>query len=411
MSSSSVFSALRHRDFRLFWTGQMVSLLGTWMQNVGQSWLVLTLTDSAFLLGLVSAAQFLPVLFVSLFAGVLIDRSSKRNLLLITQGSLLILALTLGVLVSTGAVRYWHVLALATVLGVVNAVDMPVRQSYVVELVGGREDLMNAIALNSAIFNGARIVGPGIAGLTMGYWGPAAMFYLNAASFLAVIAGLSRIRPQVPTAVAQGRLLTHLGEGLGYVRRSRLVGGSLLLLGLLSTFAQNFNVVVPVYARSVLGQSAKGYGFLMSGLGLGALVGSIALARRSRTGPSRPLMLVAGVTLGLSQLLLSGVKSFLPALGLLALGGWSMMTFNASVNSTVQLAVPDSLRGRVMSVYTLVLAGFTPFGSMFAGSLSSRWGVGVAIWAGGLIGLCSSFAATVVYLSSRRRGEAGPDGA
>ncbi len=402
----SAFSALRHRNFRLFWTGQLVSLIGTWMQNVGQAWLVLTLTNSAFLLGLVSAAQFTPVLLVSLYAGVVVDRVSKRNLLLLTQTTLLVLALVLAVLVSTGSVRYWHVLLLALLLGLVNAFDMPVRQSYVYELVGGRADLMNAIALNSAIFNGARIVGPGVAGLVMAAWGPAAAFYLNALSFLAVIAGLRLIPPcPPPEAGTRRRTLEHLREGLGYIRRERAVGGPLLLLGLLSLFAMNFNVLVPVYARNVLHQSARGFGFLMSSLGLGALAGSLTLAGRAQRGPDPRVLLGAGLGLGLFQVVLSLVRSYGVAATVLALTGWAMLSFNASVNTTVQLTVPDALRGRVMSVYTLLLAGVTPFGALFAGSLSSRWGAATALGVGGGIGVAACLAAVAAYRSWTRRAE------
>lgn len=381
----------------------MVSLIGTWMQNVGQAWMVLTLTNSAFLLGLVSAAQFLPVLLVSLYAGVIIDRVSKRNLLLLTQSALAVLALALAVLVSTDLIRYWHVLILALLLGLVNAFDMPVRQSYVVELVGGRQDLMNAIALNSAIFNGARIVGPGVAGLVMGTWGPAAAFYLNALSFLAVIVGLLFIPSRPPSQVGtERRVLEHLREGLTYIRGARRVGGPLLLLGALSLFAMNFNVLVPVFARSVLHQSAKGYGFLLSSLGLGALAGSFALAGRAQRGPSPRLLLGAGLVLGASQVILAAVHVYSLAAAVLMTTGFSMLTFNASVNTTIQLAVPDELRGRVMSAYTLVLAGVTPFGSLFAGTLSSRWGAAVALQVGGGIGILAALAAAVIYRVWRR---------
>ncbi len=399
----SAFSALRHRNFRLFWTGQMISLIGTWMQNVGQAWLVLTLTNSAFLLGLVSAAQFTPVLLVSLYAGVVVDRVSKRNLLLLTQSTLLVLALVLALLVSTGTVRYWHVLILALLLGLVNAFDMPVRQSYVYELVGGRDDLMNAIALNSAIFNGARIVGPGVAGLVMAAWGPAAAFYLNALSFLAVIAGLRLIPSCPPPEVGRRRpTLEHLREGLAYIRRERRVSGPLLLLGILSIFAMNFNVLVPVYARNVLHQSAKGFGFLMSSLGLGALAGSLTLAGRARRGPDPRTLLGAGLGLGLFQIILSLVRSYGMAAVVLGLTGWAMLSFNTSVNTTVQLTVPDNLRGRVMSVYTFLLAGVTPFGALFAGTLSSHWGAPAALQAGGGVGLVSALVALGVYYLSWR---------
>lgn len=406
MSYEGAFSALRHRDFRLFSTGQMISLMGTWMQNVGQAWLVLTLTNSPFQLGLVSAAQFLPVLLVTLFAGVVIDRASKRNLLLVTQVSLMLLALTLAILVSTGLIRYWHIVLLALGLGLVNAFDMPVRQSYVFELVGGRDDLMNAIALNSSIFNVARIVGPALAGLVMGTWGPGAAFYLNAASFVAVIWGLLLIPARPPQRATQdGRLLEHLKEGLLYVGRVEKVGGPLILLGVLSTFAMNFNVLVPVYAKSVLHQSARGYGLLMSFLGAGALVGALSLAGRARRGPDPRLLLVAGAGLGLFQLLLAGVKDYVLAGVVLALMGWSMITFISSVNSTIQLTVPDELRGRVMSLYSLLLAGVTPLGALFAGGLADRFGAPVSLALAGIIGLAASAAALAVFLSQRRKGQ------
>jgi MFS family permease len=403
--SRSAFSALRHRDFRLFWTGQLVSLIGTWLQNVGQAWLVLTLTNSAFLLSLIGAAQFTPVLLLSLYAGVVIDRVSKRNLLLLTQTALLVLALVLAVLVSTGTVRYWHVLLLALLLGLVNAFDMPVRQSYVYELVGGRDDLMNAIALNSAIFNGARLVGPGVAGLVMATWGPAAAFYLNALSFLAVIGGLCLIPPSPPPeAGIRRRTLEHLREGLGYIWRERVVGAPLLLLGLLSLFAMNFNVLVPVYARYNLHQSARGFGFLMSSLGLGALAGSLTLAERAQRGPDRRLLLAAGLGLGLLQVVLSFVRSYWVAVIVLAMTGWMMLIFNASVNTTIQLTVPDALRGRVMSVYTLLLVGVTPFGALFAGSLCQWWGATTALRVGGGIGVAICLVAMVAYrLGASRR--------
>ncbi|MGE5509376.1 MAG: MFS transporter, partial [Chitinophagales bacterium] len=314
----------------------------------------------------------------------------------------------LAILVSTGLVRYWHVVLLALGLGLVNAFDMPVRQAYVVELVGGRDDLMNAIALNSSIFNAARIVGPALAGLVMGTWGAGAAFYLNAVSFLAVIWGLWLI-PAQPPAAARGdnRLLAHLKEGLAYVARERAVAGPLLLLGILSAFAMNFNVLVPVYARSVLHESARGYGFLMSALGMGALVGSLSLAGRARRGPDQRLLLLAGAGLGLFQLLLAGVKGYVLAAAVLALMGWAMITFVNSVNSTIQLSVPDELRGRVVSLYALLLNGVSPIGAVFAGGLAGRCGAPVSIAAAGVIGVAASGAALVAYLRDPRR-EQGP---
>lgn len=385
-------AALRHRNFRLFWSGQLISLMGTWMQNMAQGWLVLQMTNSPFLLGLVSAIQFTPLLVLALFAGVVADRVPKRRLLIFTQSSLMLLAFILGILTLTGVVRYWQVLILAGLLGIANTFDMPARQAFVVEMVG-KEDLMNAIALNSSIFNAARIVGPALAGLVIGRLGMAASFLLNGASFLAVIAGLLLIR--IPEkidwhhqAAAEG-IGEKIAEGLQYIRRTPVVLRTVVLMALVSIFAMNFNVLIPVLARDTLGQQAEGYGLLMSSSGVGALAGAIFLAVISSRGP-RPWLLMGGAAgLCLFQLFLAGTRSYALALLFLGLTGWSMITFTASVNTTLQLNVPDNLRGRVMSVYSLVFGGVTPIGSMFSGSIAHLWGAPAGLAAGAILGLIS----------------------
>lgn len=378
-------SALRHPNFRRFWMGHGVSLIGTWMQSVGQGWLVLELTNSPFRLGLVSALQFTPVLLLSLVAGAIVDRLPRRRVLLVTQTTLMAAAFLLGVLTLTGLVRYWHVLVLAVVFGLANAFDVPARQSMIAELVP-REDLMNAIALNSAAFNTARVVGPAAAGLLVGSLGTAAAFLCNGVSFLAVIAALLTL--QVPPRVRpepNRNLVGEIRAGLGYIRRTPIVLVTIALTGLISIFSLNFNVFVPTLARTVLGQEATGYGFLMSAVGLGAVAAALSLAARSKQGPTLRLAITGAVSLGAMELLL-GATSFYPpemryylAAGLLIATGFSMITFSATAQSLVQSTVPDELRGRVMSAYQLVFGGFTPFGAMFAGTFSDLFGVTVAL--------------------------------
>ncbi|MFZ5753381.1 MAG: MFS transporter, partial [Bacillota bacterium] len=273
--SSHALSSLKHRNFRLFWFSQMISLMGTWMQNMAQGWLVLSLTDSAFKLGLATAVQFTPMLLFSLVAGAVADRLPKRRMLIATQVSLMVPALILGILTVTNRVQYWHVMVLAGLLGTANAFDMPARQSFIVEMVG-KADLMNAIALNSSIFNAARVVGPAFAGLTIGWFGMGPCFLLNAASFLPIIISLTLIRTspvgQKKEKLSEARLWENIREGLSYIRQTPLILRTIILMALMSIFALNFNVLTPVLARDNLGQGAEGYGYLMSAIGIGALM-------------------------------------------------------------------------------------------------------------------------------------------
>ncbi|WP_258359993.1 MFS transporter [Moorella sulfitireducens] len=383
-------AALKHRNFRLFWCGQLISLMGTWMQNMAQGWLVLQLTNSPFLLGLVNAIQFIPLLVLALVAGVVADRVPKRRLLIITQSSLMLLAFTLGILTLTGLVRYWHVLILACLLGVVNSFDMPARQAFVVEMVG-RDDLMNAIALNSSIFNAARIIGPALAGLVIGRLGMAASFLLNAASYVAVISGLLLIRVpgESKSQQVETRILEKIGEGLAYIRRTPVILQAITLMASLSILVMNFNVLIPVLARNTLGQQAEGYGLLMSASGIGAFAGAMMLAVLSKNGPQRRLLLGGATGLCLFQLFLAFTRSYPLAFLLLVFTGWSMITFTASVNTTLQLNSPDNLRGRVMSVYALVFGGVTPIGSLFSGSIAHHWGAPAALATGAMLGILS----------------------
>jgi len=382
----SLFRALRHRNFRLFWSGQLVSLIGTWMQTVAQAWLVLDLTGSSFKLGVVSALQFLPMLFLSFFTGPLIDYFDKRKIIIGSQLTLMLLAFLLALLTWTGAVRYWHVLVLATLLGVVNTIDMPARQAFVIEMVG-REDLMNAVALNSSVFNAARAFGPAAAGMLISAGGTAFCFFVNGISFLAVIGGLLLMRTvggpardRRPYDILRGTV-----EALRCIRETPVVLTTILLVAVVSIFGTNFNVLVPVFARMELHRDAAAFGFLMSSFGIGALFGAASLAFLSRWEPRFSFLFSGGLGLSIFLMLIGLQRSYGMTAFLLGLAGWSMVGFFGMANTTVQLNTPDRLRGRVMSVYTLAFGGLTPFGSLFAGTMAHWFTAPLTFAAGGLI--------------------------
>lgn len=381
------FAALYYRDFRLFWLSQLVSLTGTWMQTLGQSWLVLEIGGTAFDLGIVNALQFLPMLVFSLFGGLLADHFPKRWLILGTQASAMVLAFALALLTWTGVVNVAHVMILAALLGLINAVDMPTRQAYVVELVG-RADLPNAVALNSAVFNAARLVGPAVGGLLIGWLGLAAVFFLNGVSFLPVIGALIAMKAgstalssvvTEPTAI-----LANVQEGLTYIRRSRPVLLTVTVVTLVATFGMNFNVIAPLFARDVLNVGADGLGVLVSAMGLGALVASALLAFLQ--WEPHPRLLVWGAALfGSLEILLSQIVEFVSAAILMGLIGFAMVVVTTVANTTLQTSTPDRLRGRVMSVYTMAFVGTAPLGSLFAGYLSHVGTVLTPLLVGGAI--------------------------
>jgi MFS family permease len=382
----TLFRSLRHRNFRLFFSGQLVSLIGTWMQNVGQAWLVLELTHSSFKLGVVSALQFLPMLFLSFFAGPFIDYFSKRKIIIFTQTALMLLAFILALLDFSDAVRYWHIVILATLLGIVNTIDMPARQSFIIEMVG-KEDLMNAIAMNSSIFNAARAVGPAIAGLLIGAAGTAVCFFVNGLSFLAVLWGLLLMRFDEPPSPGPRsyHVIEDITEAIRYIRETPVVMIAIVLVAVVSIFGTNFNVLVPVFSRQELHRDAAAFGFLMSSFGVGALIGAVSLAALSRHGPKFYILLGGGLALSLFLILIGFQKSYGLTALLLALSGWSMVTFFGMANTTVQLNTEDRLRGRVMSVYTLSFGGLTPFGSLFAGSVAHLIKAPLTFAAGGFV--------------------------
>jgi MFS family permease len=398
LSDGSRFPALRHRNFRLFLAGQGVSIVGTWMQTTAQAWLVLTLTNSPFLLGAVSALQWLPVMVLSVVGGAVADRMPKRRLLMVTQSILMTQAFVLGALSWWHLVRYWHVAVLAGLLGTVTSFDLPARQAFFVDMVA-REDVMNAIALNSALVNVGRVLGPAISGLVIASTGVAAAFLLNGVSFVAVIAALAAMRVRPPEPVPPRPLVGHIGEGLAYVRATPSILTVLALLAAISTFALNFsNVLVPVLARAMLEGSAHTFGLLMSALGAGSFAGAVSVAA-SRRGPDRRVINAGGIAVTTMVLALGFVRTFEQAAALLAVAGFSMIVFSATANAYVQARVPDFLLGRVMSIYSVLWAGVTPVGALLIGGIMDLWGPRAGFVAGGALALLSI--AVVTWWSRR----------
>jgi len=379
--------ALRHRDFRLFWIGQLVSQIGTWMQSVAQAWLVLELTQSPLQLGIVSALQFTPILLLSPVGGVLSDRFAKRRVLLVSQTAMQLQAFVLAALVWSGYIQYWHVAVLAVIYGLGRAIDIPARQSYITDL-AGRSNLANAVALNSVVMNGARIVGPAVAGLLIAAFGVALAFFLNGVSFVAVLVALLAIRTEGRPDPA-GRL--GIREGLlgamSYATGTPPVAFTLGLMVVVSLLVLNFNVVVPLVARDVLNLGAHGFGLLMSALGAGAVVGGFGVALLRRGLPPLSFLVGSAATLCAGLVALALVGRFGFAAAVLALLGCCQILFTTGCNTTLQLIAPNELRGRVMGLYTVTFAGMTPFGSLLVGVIAERFGVRVACAAGGAAGL------------------------
>lgn len=376
------FGALRHRNFRVFYVGQLLSLAGTWMQSTAQGWLVLELTNSALLLGVVTAVTSLPTLMFSLWAGDLADRTDKRRIILVAQLVSLSAALVLAVLTDTRAITYPTLLALVFVLGTASAFEIPTRQSFFVDLVGAA-DLPNAIALNSAAFNATRIVGPALAGVVISAAGVAACYYANAVSYVAVITGvlLMRLPPFVPRP-RTASTLESIREGLAYIRGDRLVRTLVWLVAGMSVTALPYVMLLPVFARDVLQVGAPGLGSMLSATGTGALAAGMSLAA-GRVRVPRGRLIIGAASAFAILLMAFALSPWYPlSLVLLALIGFTMILNNASVNALLQSRVPDHLRGRVMSVYVFMFVGMTPLGSLQAGALARWVGAPYALAAG-----------------------------
>ncbi|WP_063795682.1 MFS transporter [Paenibacillus sp. Soil750] len=387
------FHALTHKNYRYMWLGQCVSLIGTWMQNIGQSWLVLTLTGSSLKLGIVAACQFLPILLFSLFAGIVVDKFPKKKILILTQTVSMILAFALAALVLTDTVRYEYILVLALLLGLNNTLDMPTRQAFNVEIVG-KEDLMNAIALNSTTFNMARIVGPSIGAVMMAWLGAGWCFLLNGVSFIAVLYGLIHIEaaPYVRKMRAKEGILKEIKDGIVYIAKDPILSPTVLLVTVIGTLAFNFNILIPVFTKNVLHMGETTYGTLMSCLGVGSLAGALTMSFRSKRGPKLKLSMAASCMVAIC-LILNGLSGSVWVCGtLLAFTGFFNILFATNSNSALQMYAKDEYRARVMSVYSLVFAGSTPIGSLFSGFIADRFGAnGAFVACGVLTGLLCLF--------------------
>lgn len=398
------FASLAIYNYRLYFIGQLISLVGTWMQTTAQAWLVLRLTGSPLALGTVTTLQFLPITIFTLFGGAFADRLPKRRALVITQTLAMVQAALLALLVATGRAQLWHVYALALWLGTVNAFDGPVRQSFVVELVG-RERLVNAVALNSSIFNLARIAGPAVAGLTIAAIGLSWAFAANAASFLAVLAAYALMRADefraLPRNAAPGNVFQQVREGLVYSAKTPAVAFFFILTGIIGTFGYNFTVIVPLVAEFILRVGPEKFGILTSAMGAGSLAAALAMAALGRLRPGWLLLAATAFSALLAAVAFSPVYTL--TLALLFALGMVGVAFTTTINTSLQVKVPDELRGRVMSIFFLLFAGSTPIGGYITGFLTEHLGVraGLTIMAG----LCGggTLLATVYFLRSARR--------
>lgn len=382
------FPALTHSNFRIYWFGQCVSLIGTWAQSIGQTWLVLSLTGSPLLLGILGAVQFLPITLFSLFAGVIIDRYPKKQIILMTQFTSMILAFTLSALVFTHTVSYEYILIIALILGFSNTLDMPARQAFTIEL-AGKSDLMNAIALNSATFNLARILGPAIGALIMASFGAGWCFLLNGFSFLAVIVSLLKVKvtPYVRKKVSDNNMLKEIKDGLKYIAREPALLQTILMVLIIGIFVFNFNILIPVFTKDILHQEETIFGLLMSALGAGSLVGALMVSVKSKSGPNLKILLRSSIMVSTTLILISFTRTYYFTAILLVITGIFNIWFSTTANSTLQITSKDEYRGRVMSVYSLVFAGASPIGNMFAGLTTHMFGADTAFLLSGILNL------------------------
>ncbi|HXX20051.1 MAG TPA: MFS transporter [Candidatus Acidoferrum sp.] len=379
--------SLRHRNFQLFFSGQLISLVGTWMQTVAQSWLVYRMTNSPLLLGAVSFAGQIPVFPMAPLAGMVADRWNRRTIVIITQTASMILAFILAVSTLLNRVTVWEVIVLAALLGVVNAFDIPARQSFLVEMVG-REDLMNAIALNSSIFNSARIIGPAIAGILVAGIGEGWCFFANGVSYIAVIAGLFMMR--IPARQAERAIKSaydHIAEGFRFVRQTAPIRALLTMLGLVSLVGMPYSVLMPVFAKQILHGDATTLGVLGSAAGIGALTGALALASRTRVNGLGRVVWMACASFGTFLILFSFSHHYALSVLLLVPVGFSLMTQMGATNTLVQSMVPDRLRGRTMAVYSMMFMGMSPLGALLAGAAADRIGAPMTVALGGALAI------------------------
>lgn len=390
------FRALRHRDFRRFWIGQLVSLVGTWMQSVAQGWLMHRLTDSALMLGLLGFCQFLPVTLFSLWAGVIVDRVDRRRMLLITQSCALVQAVALAALTGSGHLQAWMLLVLAFCFGTFNAFDLPARQAILRDLVGSeREDLTNAIALNSAGFNAARVVGPAFAGVLLATVGEAGCFWINAVSYLAVIVSLIAIRPTLPR-VATENFMQSLRAGAAYALHTTAIRNLLILLAVTAGLGFQYMTLLPVYARTILASGAQSYGLMVAAFGVGALTAAVVMTRKHQRWDLRRNLLVGLTASGVGLAVFAWSTSLPLSMAMGTLAGFGLILYVGSTNMLLQITTDDAFRGRIMSYYTFMFVGTAPFGALWAGAVAERFGAPVAT------SLCASVLLGGAWWISRR---------
>lgn len=381
----TIFRSLRYRNYRLFFGGQGISLIGTWMQRIAMPWLVYHITGSAFQLGLVSFAGQIPTFLLSPFAGVITDKFPKYRILLLTQIISLVQALALAILALTGTIQIWHIVLLSIVLGSINAFDVPSRQSFVIEMVEKKEDLGNAIALNSMMFNGARLIGPSIAGVMLATMGEGICFLINAISYVFVIASLLMMRVKnKDQEVRRGRLFKEMKEGLDYTFGFKPIKHIIILLAVVNLLGSSFQVLMPVFAKEVLKGGSGTFGFLMGAAGLGALAGAVYLASRETVIKLGRIIPIASAMFGAGLVAMAFSRHLVPALCLMIFSGLGLMLHTASSNTILQTITDDDKRGRVMSFYTLAIMGTAPFGSLLSGGLAKLAGTPATMFIGGL---------------------------
>jgi len=382
--TSAMFRALRHRNFQLFFSGQLISLIGTWMQNVAQSWLVYRMTGSAFLLGVVGFAGQIPVFIFAPVGGMVADRMSRQRVVIATQTTSMILAFILAALTLLRVVAVWEIIVLAASLGVVNAFDIPARQAFLGDMVG-RDDLMNAIALNSSMFNGARVIGPAVAGVLVAWIGEGWCFFANAVSYIAVIAGLlmMRLAPFVRPEIALSPF-EHIAEGFRFVMQMRPIRALLLLLGCISLLALPYSVLMPIFADKILHGGARAFGILMGAAGLGALCGALTLAMRTGVRGLGRWIAISCAAFGASLILFSFSHWFWLSVILLFPVGYAVMLQTSASNTLLQTMSPDNLRGRVLAVYSMMFMGMAPIGALLAGIVAKHIGAPLTVGFGGV---------------------------
>lgn len=393
------FPAFGHKNFRLFWFGQLISLIGTWMQNTALSWLVYDITNNRFYVGLMNAVQFTPVLLFTLLAGVIIEKYPKRKLIMLTQVLQALGAFSLFLLMYTHTIKFGYILIIMFCIGMAQSLDNPARQSFVVEMVEGREHLMNAIALNSAVFNGARLIGPAIAGIVLYELGATWCFLLNAISFAAVLLGLFLMsmddKPVRSEVKNPGKDIL---EGLKYIVKTPKLLYTFIATAIIPTFCMNFNTLIPIYTKDILGLAEKEYGILLSALGFGALISALSVAAKNNREGAFRKQVVGSLGLSIALILAGIIPNYYMTIVVFALCGFFMIAFNTTCNTVLQLNSPDNMRGRIMSVYSFVFGGLVPVGSLYAGTTAKYLGSQNTFIISGLIG----FSALFLLLKKRR---------